>query len=259
MSIRVSVEGERGCGRRKPGGLYLVSGQLSEPCPLLPIPLDRCPHCGQGIGPARGWTWITPGVLVPAQKHGSSDHNDACPFGTESPFAQYGGDGHVNFANTGHRMGDRAGLIWIGEKFYPTPEAFMAEAAAMGVSRRVKAVPRGFEVGRDWVILAHRKAVPVRVIDKATAISMSPIPGGVGLNASIDEEHPEFTPGIITAFKPTAIEYVVKGNETEEEIAALEERGIQPVEVVTPGEDELRRRDDRIDAGLSTGYIGELS
>ena len=39
-------------------------------------------------------------------------------------------------------------------------------------------------------------------------------------------------PGIFQAFRPTAIEYVVTGKETEEEIEKLIERGITPVEIV---------------------------
>lgn len=214
MSIRVSVEGSRGCGNRKPGGLYLVSGQLSEPCPRLPIPLDRCPHCGQGIGPARGWTWVEPEAIVPAERHSSDTHDSHCPLAPS--------------LHGTHRMGDRAGLIWVGEQFYPTPEAFMAEAAAMGVSRRIKAVPRGFEIGTHWVLLGHRKA-----IDKTQQLADSLSTPDEPVVVSGERE---YQPGIITAFKPTAIEYVVKGDETDEEIASLEERGIQPVKVLTPEE-----------------------
>lgn len=217
MSIRVSVEGSRGCGTRKPGGLYLVSGQLSEPCPRLPIPLDRCPHCGQGIGPARGWTWVEPATVAPATVHGGMVHNSVCPLGAWDGTPPEGYPTHV--------MGDRAGLIWVGEQFYPTPEAFMAEAAAMGVSRRIKAVPRGFEIGKHWVLLGHRKAIDLtqRLAD---VLSTPDEP------VSVSGER-EYQSGIITAFKPTAIEYVVKGDETDEEIASLEERGIEPVEVVS--------------------------
>lgn len=241
MTIRVSVEGARGCGARKPGGLYLVSGQLSEPCPRLPMELDRCPHCGQGVGPARGWTWITPSVLFPATVHGTYEHNDRCPLGmprnmTAPEVRLFEGSGF-------HRTGERAGLIWVGEKFYKTPEAFMDEAAAMGVSRRIKAVPRGFELGKDWVYLAHRKAIPV--IDDQV---LGEVPvnggGGEGFAKAVVETNPEttklaYSPGVITLFKPTAIEYVVKGDETDEEISALEERGIQPVKVVNTESDGI--------------------
>lgn len=216
--IRTSVEGVRGCGVRKPGGLYLVAGQLAEPCSRLPIPLDRCPHCGGGIGPARGWTWITPAVIVPAERHGSMEHNHRCPLGFQEV------DGSALTDASWHKMGDRAGLIWVGEKFYPTPEAFMEEAALMGVSRRVSALPRNFKLGETWVLLGHRKAITAETLLSTGHIQPREIEEGV--------DYPKA--GIITVFKPTAVEYVVTGDETNEEIENFEKRGISPVKVVNP-------------------------
>ena len=43
----------------------------------------------------------------------------------------------------------------------------------------------------------------------------------------------------MTAFQPTAIEYVVKGDETEEELEALEARGIEPVKVIKAQQEAL--------------------
>lgn len=214
--ITTLTEGVRGCGVRKPGGLYLVAPELSEPCARLPIALDRCPHCGGGIGPARGWTWITPAVIVPPEMHGSADHDLRCPLGL---YGLTEWDPSLPVAERAHRMGERAGLIWVGEKFYPTPEDFMAEAAAMGVSRRIKAVPRGFVLGETWVLMGHRKAI---ALDSDPATGMAATDG------------PVYRPGIIAVFKPRAIEYVVKGDETDEEIEAFEKRGISPVKVVNP-------------------------
>ena len=195
--IRTSVEAARGCGYRVAGGYYLVAGELSEPCPLLPMQLDRCPHCGQGVGPARGFTWVTPAVLFPAAVHGTYGHNAMCPLGIGSR-----NEPENDLGSGYHRTGDRAGLIWVGGVFYPTPQDFMEEAARMGVSRRIVAPPKGFVIGEHWVYLAHRKAIDLRI------------------------------PGVITLFRPTAIEYVVKGDETDDEIAALKDRGISPVRVI---------------------------
>lgn len=39
----MAVETKRGCGYRKIGGLYLVAGNLSEPCDRLPWPLHVYP------------------------------------------------------------------------------------------------------------------------------------------------------------------------------------------------------------------------
>ena len=54
----------RRSGWRKPGGLYLVAYGPSTYCGILPIELSRCPCCGQGISPTRGWSWIDAARLV---------------------------------------------------------------------------------------------------------------------------------------------------------------------------------------------------
>jgi hypothetical protein len=223
--MRTSIEGARGCGYRKPGGYYLVAPELAEPCPRLPLELDRCPHCGQGIGPARGFTWITPAILFPANVHGGDMHSAVCPLGLIPP----------SDPATYHRTGDRAGLIWVGGQFYPTPESFMAEAATMGISRRIKALPRGFVIGEHWVYLGHRKAITRQYVgsDEVSSV-LDAMPGGrpEGLEVMPQEAQVEYLPGVITLFKPTAVEYIVKGSETDEELEALEKRGITPVKVI---------------------------
>jgi len=47
----------RGCGWRKPGGLYLKSSSMFSTCGKLPLEIEVCSCCGAGIKPARGWTW----------------------------------------------------------------------------------------------------------------------------------------------------------------------------------------------------------
>lgn len=212
MSVQTRVEGTRGCGVRKPGGLYLVSGGLSEPCPLLPVEMTVCPTCGEGVRPARGFTWVDGAKLIPPTEHGTPDHTLVCPLAPDE--------------EGGSRLGERAGLIWIGEQHYKTPREFMAEAARMGVSRRITAVPREFVVGETWVLLGHRKAIERacgECGDEAAPDAECPVCEGTGY---------EHRPGIITAFLPTAIEYVVKGDETDDDIEALERRGLTPVRVV---------------------------
>ena len=196
MGIRVSIEGPRGCGYRQPGGLYLVAPELSDACTRLPLPVESCPTCGAGVRPARGWTWIVPEELFGFVTHGTARHNLACPIGTPG-------------LRAGRGAGARAGLLWVGEKYYPSASSFMDEAARMGVSRRISAVPRGFVTGETWVFLGHRKGL-----------------------AWIEAGEEHVLPAIVTAFQPEAIEYVVKGDETEEELAALEERGLSLVQVV---------------------------
>lgn len=226
MSVQTRVEGRRGCGYRKPGGLYLVSGELSEPCPLLPYETSVCPTCGEGIRPARGFTWVDGEKFIPPVVHGTDEHDMVCPL---SPAREHGNLGKYAENSEGgyvSRIG-RCGLIWVGEQHYKTPGEFMREAEKMGVSRRITAVPRDFEIGETWVLLGHRKAITKACSecgDEGHPDPECPVCEGTGY---------EHRPGIITAFRPTAIEYVVKGDETDEEIEALEARGLTPVKVIT--------------------------
>lgn len=140
MDIRTSYEKRRGCGFRKPGGKYLVSGTRGRDCGRFPIPLVSCPTCHAGIHPSRGWTWI-----------------DSAPILWENDCRESGSCGHCPMALQANN--GRVGLLWIGEQYYPTPDEFLREASTMGISRRISQVPREFEVGKTWVWFAHRKAI----------------------------------------------------------------------------------------------------
>ena len=192
MSIEIPtrIDARRGCGWRKPGGLYLIADAPAEPCPLLPVALHVCPTCGEGLKPARSWTWVDADELLGLPlEHPSATppaHHARCPLA--------------------HALG-RAGLLWIGEGFYPTPRAFLEEATRMGISRRITAVPRDFQRGRTWVLCAHRSAIA---------------PAAPGADP---------TAAVFTLFRPTAVEYVIRGDEREIELERLLERRIQPVRV----------------------------
>lgn len=187
MAIETRVERKRGCGWRKPGGLYLMADGLQfSACGKLPIRLDVCPTCGHGVKPSRSWTWVNGTALtegIACTEQGSVDCA-RCPL-SKSP--------------------GRVGLIWIGGTFYETPADWIREAREMGVSRRIPAVPNDFELGTTWVWVAHRKV--------------------------IENSDGTWTPAVFHAFLPTAVEYVVKGDETPEEIERLQKRGITPVDV----------------------------
>jgi len=182
--ITTKVEAIRGCGYRKPGGMYLVSGGLSARCARLPIKLTICPCCGAGIKFSRGFTWIGKELILEHQCEGRT----ACKYSMCSLNEK--------------RIPDKVGLMWIGEKYY-TPSSFRKEALRLGVSKRIGGIPKDLVVGETVILLAHRKG-HVKYVDG----------------------EPEFTPAIIMAFTPTAIEYVVKGDETAEELDRLQERGL---------------------------------
>jgi hypothetical protein len=192
----MAVEAKRGCGFRKVGGLYLVAGKLSAPCCKLPFPLNICPCCGQGIKQTRGWTWVDPGKLM----------DGACKRTEFRDIAATLTYGHCPCSDPKALMGDRAGLLWIGRGFYPTPEDFMKEGAALGVSRRISTIPRGFEVGKTWILFAH--------LD-----TMAPTQEEIELAAKEDRK-PKRGAGVFQVFRPERIERIVKQSEYDRAIAA---------------------------------------
>lgn len=191
--IETRIESERGCGYRKPGGLYLVGGKLAKACGRLPIALTVCPCCMQGIKFSRGFSWISSRVI----------ENTACAFEEDKC------TGCQPWSNPREQ---KFGLLWVGEKFYPRPADFIKEGHAAGVSKRIATVPKDLVVGETWVMLAHRKAC------------LLPERG----------EQNEFLygPGIFSAFIPTAIEYIVTGNESPSELGDMEKRGITLINVI---------------------------
>lgn len=206
MEIPTLREGARGCGYRQPGGLYLVCDGAGEDCPKLPIELRVCPTCGGGIKPTRGYTWIEPQPLVKPEPHGTPEHSALCPLSGDAI--------------------ERAGLIWIGGSFY-TPQSFAEEAGRMGISRRIPAVPREFEIGKTWVFLAHREA-EWEPCPKCGDLSKGLAPPDCE-ECGGDGRVP--VPAIFYLFRPQRVEYVVSDEEEPEEIERMVKRGIRPVRV----------------------------
>lgn len=198
----MATEAKRGCGFRKVGGLYLVAKGIGVPCMRLPVPLDVCPTCSHGIKQSRGWTWINAKELFAAGDLWDCP-SPACPVCPVS------------------HPPEKAGLTWVGGKFYPKPSDWMLEADRLGVSRRISMIPKDLKLGETWVFVAHPVAV-TRII--------APINGG--------EETVTKVPGIFHAFKPTAIEQIVTRSQSEDEefMARLDKRGITPV--IVPDDDK---------------------
>jgi hypothetical protein len=183
-------EQRRGCGYRKVGGLYLVSEGTGMECCKLPIELHVCPTCNQGVKQGRGWQWIDP---KPWLKGACKDTRSfMCP------------------AAHPENLGDKVGLLWIGERFYPSPADFTKEGHAMGWSRRIKTIPRGFKIGEHYVFLAHPKCIERQ-----------------------SEEAVVWLPGVFYIWKPSRIEKIVTDSEfaDDEVMQALVDRDITPVPV----------------------------
>jgi hypothetical protein len=218
-TIHVRRDKERGCGWRKEGGTYLVSGGISVPCGRLPVIVEKCPCCGGGIKPSRGYTWIDPRKLL--EGHDCAFHGKKGGLWDMDRFCR------TCPLHPGKEP-EKAGLLWVGGKFYPTPEDWMKEAKEQGVSRRIPAVPKGFKVGETWVLVAHREAI------KEACPDCQGEGGGNGGHLSCDtckNTGEIFRPAIFHAFLPQAIEYVVKEGDSEEKLNAMEERGITCIKV----------------------------
>ena len=210
MDIQTKVEARRGCGYRKAGGLYLVGEAFGDTCHRLPFPLHVCPTCGHGIRQSRAWTWIDGFEIFAFETlcGDTSPHCVACVICNPTLLLP------TDEVKEGEERPNRgkSGLIWVGEKYYRFPETFIAEANRMQISRQINAVPHGFVLGETWIFLAHVKAIFDRTGGKVT-----------------------YTPGIFRAYRPTGIEYVVTGDETDEALEKMIKRGITPVKVVPEG------------------------
>ena len=207
MAVQTRYDYKRGCGWRAQGGTYLMAAGPSVPCGRMPLELPVCPTCHSGLKPTRSWAWIeVPTMFLEAAPLTcDKGHCLACPLCPSHDI-------------------ERVMLMWCGAEHYPTPQDWLEEAHAQGVSRRLpgKGIPKGLVLGETWVVLAHRAACMVQNMETG-----------------------EFEPGagIFTAFRPHAIEYVCTGEESDEELEALEKRGITPVWVERLEDDELPPED----------------
>lgn len=179
------MEKERKCGFRKIGGLYLIGEGMTLSCPAMPIPLNKCEHCGHEIEFFRGFKWMGSKPLLkdlrcPDQCKLNDPFVSCCEVQSMKSF--------------GARQ---VGLMWIGEKFY-TPQEFIQEAKLQGISKRIAAIPKNFKIGETWVFLAHRKAIEQftgNYVDDEKSNTRTFESG--------------FKQGIFYAFKPSRVELVI--------------------------------------------------
>ncbi len=197
----MAIEGKRGCGYRKVGGMYFVGTGIAVGCHRLPFPLNVCPVCGAGIHFSRGYTWIQADKLF-----GICEPLESC-----ACLAAVRESGLI--CPVCDPPADRAGLLWVGQAYY-SPGSFIAEALEMGVSKRIAQVPREFKVGETWVYLAHKHAVTNQ--------------SDLGFGSDTAESNS--TPGIFYAFRPQRIEKLIrKSDASDETIEALKKRGITAI------------------------------
>lgn len=205
----MAVEPIRGCGYRKINGLYLCGEYIHVPCDRLPLKLETCPVCGQGIKVSRGFTEINPyGLWGPHQA--CIDAFRPC---------------HVCDPKD-----EPAYIMLVGEKYYKTPEDFMREAETMGVSKRIPFIPKNLKLGETTVYLAHPKACEVRE-PIALQQAMSIVEGDQSTQPRLLEAEKKVKVlGIFCAFIPRRVEKLIwESQATPEELEGLEKRGISPV------------------------------
>jgi hypothetical protein len=183
MSIEVITISElkRGCGYRKPAkdgvGIYLMGAGSWEPCERLPFQLQVCPACGEGVRFFPGVRWVTPSLLFDRQ------HDPKC----EPTRA-----GHVHaLCEICNPRGEKAILVWVGEKFYRVPESFISEAKSMGISKKVNCLPPDLKIGQTRIFLAHKLAVIRPNQQPSAGIFGSFVPMSVDLVISDPEDVPE--------------------------------------------------------------------
>lgn len=184
MKVHILHEGPRGCGFRKPSkdgiGIYLRGTPFNEACERLPWLLDICPCCGQGYKQSRGFTWINPMNMFDPFVEPQCTVNLA-----DDPFSSHRHE-QCWMCNP-ELLGSKAGLLWIGEKFYARPQDFLREAEVMGISRKIAALPNGFEVGVHAIFLAHIRTFAKRGADGKM----------------------EYQAGVFAAFKPSSVDLVI--------------------------------------------------
>lgn len=218
----MAVEARRGCGFRKVGGMYLCGEYISVSCDRLPLLLENCPVCGQGIKVSRGFTQVNPYRLW--GPHDYSDSNNKSGI-----YIQKCND-RFRPCHVCDPKDQPAYIMGVGERYYKTPDDFMDEARRMGISKRIPFIPKDLILGETVVYLAHPKAVEVKepvAMQQAMAILERAETKQPRL---LETEKTEKALGIFTAFIPHRVEKLIwESQATPEELEKLEKRGITPV------------------------------
>lgn len=207
------IEGIRGCGFRKVGGIYLIGEGIAVPCDMLPIELLPCPTCGFTIPFTRGIMGLHVGWMVhKAEEHHASPQTipvslGSCICPSTCPICNP------------ELMGKKIFLMWVGQSYY-TPESLIKEAHSLdpktgeprGVSKRIAAIPKDL-TRSSWILLAHKK-----------------VPFYKEENGFRHYEQKTHRPAIFFAFKPSRIEKLIwKKDATPETLKQLEDQEIEAV------------------------------
>jgi hypothetical protein len=229
----MAVEPKRGCGFRKAGGLYMVTDGLGEPCERLPLPLDACPTCGAGVKQTRSYQWIRPALVFENPGIKPCAASSDAPSENRSYFHEHCHRCVVctpGLLEANAEPKDQLGLLWVGGKYYPTAEDWSKEAAKLGVSKRIAAIPKGLKVGKSWVLVAHPEAILVKK-------EFPPGPGELLGKTEIAHK-----PGVFHAFVPQRVELVVTPSMEQEKWVKelVEKQGVTLVRVPEDDPDHVQ-------------------
>lgn len=186
---------ERACGKRIPGGLYFI-GDVPEDD--LNGWLPRACRCKCGVKFLKGSRNVQKFIPYDAYPELRPESKDPRKFASFKPE-------------------EETYVVTIGVNNYPTVEDYINEAKEQGISCYVKELLRGFKVGISWIFLLHPNCFRREVIQDEGELFAKP--------KTVKE------PGIIAVFKPKAIQYVCKGDESDEFLLGLAEKGVTPVNV----------------------------
>lgn len=239
----------RGCGSRKHGGTYLCGVGLQVVCDRLPIPLEVCPTCNEGLKFSRNPREINADKMFGVHKiypiDGSFDLGTSCP---------------EDYCYVCRPPSDVPSYIMgVGERHY-TPESFIKEAMEMGVSKRIPAIPRNLVVGKSVVFLSHKKAIVHKTMKcpKCKSDKVVSCPGSTNkepladinyicqdclLEFEIPLGEETYQHGIFYAFKPQRIERIYWTTEDTPELREkCEKQGITPVFLMPDKDHEASKK-----------------
>ena len=211
----MAIEARRGCGFRKVGGMYLCGEFISSPCDRMPFPLTTCPICGQGIKVSRGFTQVNPYRLW-------GPHDQPVTVFRDNPEVR----GEITKLNCTDRFrpcllcdpqDEPAYIMLVGAGNYKTKEVFLEEAHRMGISKRIPFIPKGLELCKTAIYLAHPNACEVRepaVLQQAMAIVEET---QINQPRLLETEKVEKKLGIFCAFIPKRVETLVWESELTDE------------------------------------------
>lgn len=167
MTVLRMPRAHRRCGTRKVGGTYLVFEGTCRVCPRLPMELPpACPSCGTKMEFFRSIKIINPRHM----------------------FGEIEGTGCGESCAACHPP-ETGGVMWVGEKYYPTPEDFICEGQRMGISKKIPPnIPKGIKIG-DWFFFLHKKAVQKETKDEHGKLTGTTQEPGVFFIAKLTQIH----------------------------------------------------------------------